>query len=36
MEKVLRSKGAANEPTKVVITGATVMRCNFEGDIGEK
>lgn len=35
MEKVLRSKGAANEPTKAVITGATVIRCNFKSEIGK-
>ena len=36
MEKVLRSKGAAKEPTKVVITGANVIRCNFESEIGKQ
>ena len=35
MERVLRSKGAAMEPTKMVITGATVMRRNFENEIGK-
>lgn len=34
-ERILRSKGAASQPNKVVTTGAIVKRCDFDEVLGK-